>query len=85
MHNAEAVELTIGAMESAGFLEDVDSALVQGVRSLAAAVDADPSNASLWREYRGLLADLRELGDGDTDAFAALLESLRSPVRNPSE
>jgi hypothetical protein len=80
--NLEAVDLTISAMQAAGFVEDVDAALVEAIRGVARAVDADPANASLWREYRALLADLRELGDGDSDAFAELLASLRAPVRD---
>lgn len=81
--NADAVENTIAAMESAGMIEPVDSALVEALRGVARALDEDLSNASLWREYRALLADLRELGDGGSDAFTELLESLRSPVRDP--
>lgn len=34
------------------------AAVVQLVRSLADAVDAEPTNASLWREYRAAIADL---------------------------
>jgi hypothetical protein len=77
------VERTLTVMGAGGLLEDVDDALVEAVRSLARAVDSDPGNASLWREYRAVLADLRELGDDDSDAFAVLLEQLRAPVRDP--
>lgn len=80
--NEGAVAETLDAMAAAGLLEPADAALVEMVRRLAAAVDADPANASLWREYRSALSELRELADGGTDAFAELIESLRTPVRD---
>jgi hypothetical protein len=83
--NAEAAESTLEALRELGRLEAVDSAKVQAVRSLAVAVDIDPQNASLWREYRAALADLLEDADGGIDEFAELLRNLRTEVRHPED
>jgi hypothetical protein len=78
--NRTAVEETVEALMAAGRLEGVDSARVAMVRALADAVDADPTNASLWREYRAAEVSLREVGENDDDGFKELLESLSSSV-----
>jgi hypothetical protein len=78
--NRKAIEKTIEAMTALGRLDGVDSARVAMVRALADAVDADPTNASLWREYRAAEVSLREVGDNDDDGFKELLESLSSSV-----
>lgn len=79
--NATGLERTIKAM--AAQLDDTNEALVALARGLAAAVDAAPDNAALWREYRAAVTALMEVGsdggiDDDTQAF---LLALRSPVR----
>jgi len=85
MTNAEAAEKTLKALELLGRLEDVDAAKVQTVRALAHAVDADPMNASLWREYRAALRDM-EVADGGIDEFEQLLAQLRgTPVRHEAK
>lgn len=53
-------------------------------RGLAAAVDAAPENAALWREYRAAVTTLTEVGadhdvDDDTQAF---LLRIRTPMRS---
>ena len=83
--NRSAVEETIEAMTVAGRLEGVDSARVAMVRALADAVDADPTNASLWREYRAAEISLREVGQDDGDGFKELLESLSSAVGDKAD
>lgn len=80
--NATGLERTIRAMGSR--LDDTSEALVALARGLAGAVDADPGNAALWREYRAAVTALREVGsegdiDDDTEAF---LLSIRTPVRS---
>ena len=65
--NANAIAKVIAALRSLGRLEDVDAAVVQAAQSLAEAVDAQPDNASLWREYRAAEAALRSLGQGKGD------------------
>ena len=79
--NIDGLERTIKAM--AARLEEHDEALVALARGLAAAVDAAPENAALWREYRAAVTALSERGaDGDTDDDTqAFLLSIRTPVR----
>lgn len=79
--NADGLERTIKAMAS--WLDETDEALVALARGLAAAVDAAPENAALWREYRAAVTALGERGaegdiDDDTEAF---LLSIRTPLR----
>jgi len=80
--NRTAIEEMLAALTDAGRLENVDSARVAMVRALADAVDQDPTNASLWREYRAAEISLREVGVSDDDGFKELLESLSSEVGN---
>ena len=75
--NVAAADLTIDALRAAGRLETIDKARVTAFRSLARAVDADPSNASLWREYRAAELVLREARNDDDYDFAKLLDDLR--------
>lgn len=81
--NRTAVELTIAALQKLGRLTDVDEARVAIVRALADAVDVEPINASLWREFRAAELHLRETTDSDDDDFTALLASLSSEVGDP--
>lgn len=71
--NVAAAEATLAALADCGRLEAVDAAAVEVVRSLAAVVDADPSDAALWRQYRDALAALTE---GDDVADSRLEEAL---------
>jgi hypothetical protein len=77
--NTAAVAVTVAALRRAGRIEDVDVAVVTAVERLAEAVDAEPSNASLWREFRAALADLRGVGadDSDRDEISEIIEALR--------
>jgi len=74
--NAAALEKTLDAMFTAGPLEDVDSANVQMLRSLAAACDAQPNKAALWREYREALKEVRAAGDDADDDLTGLLAQI---------
>lgn len=78
--NRTAAEMTVHALRELGRLDTVDEARVVTLVALADAVDADPANASLWREYRAAESALRELSAGDVDEFAALLDSLSAEV-----
>ena len=78
--NRSAVEDMVDALRATGRLEAIDSARVTAAQALADAVDTEPTNASLWREYRAALETLRQANDGGTDEFAALLESLSAEV-----
>jgi len=83
--NRAAVELMLEALRDSGKLENVDAARATAAQALADAVDSDPSNASLWREYRASLEMLRLLSDGSVDEFAKLLESLSSEMGDPAK
>lgn len=78
--NRTAIETTIEALRQVGRLEPVDAARVALAQALADAVDADPSNASLWREYRAAESALREVDDSNQDDFALLLDALSAEV-----
>lgn len=78
--NRTAVEAMVKALRDGGRLEQVDEARVIAACALADAVDADPTNASLWREYRAALETLRLVEDGGPDDFAQLLANLSAEV-----
>lgn len=71
--NLEAAERTIRALRDLGRFEASDEARVTAVLSLARAVDADPANAALWREYR---LSIREVLSDDEDANRELQRAL---------
>ena len=81
--NVAGLERTIKAIKHR--LSDETEALVALARGLAAAVDAAPENAALWREYRAAVTVLSEVGaDGDIDDDTqAFVLSVRTPVRAP--
>jgi hypothetical protein len=78
--NRTAAETTIEALEAHERLSDIDAARVALVRALADAVDSDPTNASLWREYRAAEQALRETDDTTGDEFARLLAALSAEM-----
>jgi predicted lipoprotein len=82
--NRTAVEEMLEAMRSAGLLENIDAARVTMLQTLADAVDMEPTNASLWREYRAAESSIRENTAHDQDDFQELLASLSAEVRNSS-
>lgn len=67
--NRTAAELTL-----VGY--DGPAVVAQLVRSLADAVDSEPTNASLWREYRAAVADLTKREPTEADPGAELLRRL---------
>ena len=82
--NRTAAEATIQALRDAKRLNETDSARVTALQALADAVDADPSNASLWREYRAVELALREVQDDDIDELSELLGKLSAPMGDAS-
>lgn len=73
--NAAGLERTLKAM--APRLSEDAEALVALARGLAAAVDAEPGNAALWREYRAAVAAVMQAGvvdDADDDTAAFILQ-----------
>lgn len=90
MTNREAVDATVKALKRDNRLKDEDAAVVQMVESLADAVDFEPGNASLWREFRAGLETLRSLGledQNDGDEISLIIAALRgdAPVRDAKE
>jgi hypothetical protein len=75
MANVAALNETLSVLAELGRLDRVDAAVVQALRSMAEALDMDPSNAALWGRYLGALGVLLEAdGDADSDLAAALAE-----------
>ncbi len=73
--NGGQIEQTLKELRRLGRLERVDAAAVQMVRSMARALDADPSNAALWRQYREAVGELTsddDAGGSFEDAAAEL-------------
>lgn len=79
--NRRAADAVIAAV-SAEF-GDVDGALLTGFVMLAEAVDADPTNAALWGQYRAAETVIREAASGDDDEFSRLMAQLSADVRDP--
>jgi hypothetical protein len=79
--NAVGLERTLKAL--AGRLDGEDEAVVALARGLAAAVDADPANAALWREYRAAVTALAEaaVSDETDDDTRDFLLTIRTPLR----
>ena len=69
--NRGQLERTLAELRRLGRVEQVDAAAVQALRSMAGALDGDPSNAALWRQYREALRELTA-DDGAGSADAAL-------------
>lgn len=84
MTNLDAAHAMLKALRDSGRLEPIDEARVAALLSLAAAVDNDPANASLWREYRAAEVTLRETDDADFD-YAGLLAVLSAKGGDPTD
>jgi hypothetical protein len=70
--NRGQLEQTLKELRRLGRIEKIDAAAVQALRSMAFALDADPSNAALWRQYREALRELTADDDcGGVDAAIA--------------
>jgi hypothetical protein len=69
--NHGQLEQTLRELRRLGRVEKVDAAIVQALRSMAFALDADPSNAALWRQYREALRELTADDPDDSDAALA--------------
>ena len=88
MSNRDAVAETIKALEIEGRLTSADAAIVQMVEGLADAVDNDPGNASLWREFRAGLETLRQIGlegEQDEDEISVIIAALRGSASGRNE
>ena len=81
--NAKAIEVTLTELRRMGRLEKVDSARVQALKSMAAALDANPFNSQMWREYREAIEGLCADDSGSDASLDQLLDDLSPPVRHP--
>mgnify|MGYP003548137045 FL=1 len=79
--NRSAAEATLVTL--AEQFADADEALTTGFVMLAEAVDADPTNAALWGQYRAAEAAVREVANrGDDDEFSRLMAGLSASIRD---
>lgn len=76
--NAQALEETLSILSNTKRIEDVDAAAVQALRSMAWALDEDPSKAALWREYLNALAEVRRADDDADGGLNDALAQIRS-------
>lgn len=84
--NATGLERTLKALDVAGRLADEDQALVALARCLAAALDAEPENAALAREYRAAIVALSTTGADNIDDDARdFILSIRTPQIRDAE
>ena len=79
--NERAIEATLAELRAMGRLEKIDAAKVQALRSIAEALDLNPFNSQMWREYREAIEGLTR-NDGGSDAVDDLLDKLSAPVRD---
>lgn len=71
--NLDALERTLAELKREGRLAKTDAAHIQAVRSMALALDYDPSNASLWRQYREAIKELTASESSSLDSEIARL------------
>ena len=74
--NLAAADRMVTFMRDGGRLEEIDEPRVAAMLTLARAVDSDPLNAGLWREYREAEAALRGVGVMERDDHDALMAML---------
>ena len=80
--NRSAIEITIEALRRDDRLNDVDAARLQIVRGLASAVDAQPDNPVIWREYRAAEQALRKETEAHGDPFDKLIAEISAEMGN---
>jgi len=78
--NARAAQETIDALTALGRFEPVDKARQVAFLTIARAVDADPLNATLWREYRTAEVALRKAENDSDDELTKLVGELSATV-----
>jgi hypothetical protein len=76
--NRGQLEQTLKELRRLGRIEKIDAAAVQALRSMAAALDGDPCNAALWRQYREALRELT--ADDDNGSVDSALADLFAEV-----
>jgi hypothetical protein len=81
--NRGQLEQTLKELRRLGRIEKIDAAAVQALRSMAFALDADPSNAALWRQYREALRELT--ADDDSGGVDAAIADLFTEMGDEAE
>jgi hypothetical protein len=76
--NRGQLEQTLKELRRLGRIEKIDAAAVQALRSMAFALDEDPANAALWKQYREALRELT--ADDDHGTVEAALADLFAEV-----
>lgn len=79
--NRRAVEILIEELTARDRLTWQDLGLINACRSAADLVDDQPTPAAL-KEYGNLLDKLRAIGKENDNDFSALLDELRTPLRD---
>jgi hypothetical protein len=76
--NRKATERFLVELRRMGRIEVIDVARVQTLRGIADALDADASNAALWKVFREATEDMMRQDDDASDALDKALAALRS-------
>lgn len=79
--NGQAIDVTLTELRRMGRLERVDEARVVALRSMAAALDQNPFNSQMWREYREAIEGLTA-GDSNDGSIDDLIDELSAPARD---
>jgi hypothetical protein len=79
--NAKAIAVTLSELRRMGRLETVDEARVVALGSMASALDQNPFNSQMWREYREAIEGLTA-SDGGSGSIDDLIDELSAPVRD---
>lgn len=82
--NLLAARATLGELDRLGRLEKIDEARRIAVLSIAHALDVNPFNSQMWREYREAIKELTADGDDD-GGVAELLAQLSADPRDASK
>ena len=78
--NLEAARDFIATLREQERITNIDNARVTAFLTLAVAVDADPTNAQLRREYRFVEEGLRATEGNGPDDFDRLFAEMSAPV-----
>ena len=78
MRNEPAAEKFVATLRKRGWLEEIDEARIVGFVAMAAELDRDPGNASLWKAFWLLEKELRGTSttDDEYDAISRELAEL---------
>lgn len=82
MSQLAALRKTIRSLKRAGRITDAHAALLAIVEGMAVAVELEPTNAALWKEYRSALASLVEVAADVDSRSADVVALVRTPVVN---